>query len=88
MKRILNISEILVYYDYPEIFTAYDEVGTHYICLLISIDGERIKYISTTISTKRLTSFINGKIDFINSLLESGCNTPTRSAAILYPKQC
>lgn len=63
MTTTLTISQILVYYDFPEIFVAYDNVGTNYLCLLISADNQETNYISTAISTKRLSSFINGKID-------------------------
>jgi hypothetical protein len=42
---------------------AYDNVGTNYLCLLISANNQETKYISTAISTKRLSNFINGKID-------------------------
>jgi hypothetical protein len=63
MTTILTISQILVYYDFPEIFVAHDNVGTNYLCLLISIDNQETNYISTAISKKRLSNFINGKID-------------------------
>lgn len=63
MTTTLTISQILVYYDFPEIFVAYDNVGTNYLCLLISADNQETNYISTAISTKRLGNFINGKID-------------------------
>jgi len=63
MTKILNISQILVYYDFPEIFVAYDNVGTNYLCLLVSADNEQTNYISTAISSKRLSNFINGKVD-------------------------
>jgi hypothetical protein len=62
MKNLI-ISQILVYYDLPEIFTAVDDVGTSYLCLLVSIDAQKTKYIATAISNKRLKSFINGIID-------------------------
>ena len=63
MTKTLNISQILVYYDFPEIFVAYDNVGTNYLCLLVSADNEQTSYISTAISNKRLSNFINGKVD-------------------------
>lgn len=63
MTTTLTISQILVYYDFPEIFVAYDNVGTNYLCLLISADNQETNYISTAISTKRLSNFVNGKID-------------------------
>lgn len=70
MKKTLQILQILVYYDIPEIFIATDEVGTKFICLLVDADNKSILYISTAISSTRLTSFINGNEDlreiFIN----------------------
>ncbi|MFN9110412.1 MAG: DUF6575 domain-containing protein [Bacteroidota bacterium] len=63
MAKILNISQILVYYDFPEIFLAKDIVGTNYLCLLVDADETATTYISTAISQQRLSSFINGQID-------------------------
>lgn len=63
MTKFLNISQILVYYDYPEIFVAVDSVGTNYLCLLVATDNELTSYITTAISNKRLSSFINGNTD-------------------------
>lgn len=59
----LKIMQILVYYDIPEIFIATDEVGTKFICLLVDDDDESFLYISTAISSKRLSDFINGLVD-------------------------
>jgi hypothetical protein len=63
MAKILNISQILVYYDFPEIFLAKDIVGTNYLCLLVDADETATTYISTAISQHRLSAFINGQID-------------------------
>lgn len=63
MTKRLNILQILVYYDFPEIFIAIDEVGTNYLCLLVNTDQGNITYIATAISSKRLSGFINGNID-------------------------
>jgi len=63
MTQRLTISQILVYYDFPEIFVAVNDVGTNYLCLLISTDDGNTNYVSTPISTKRLSGFINGNID-------------------------
>ena len=63
MKRLLNISQILVYYDFPEVFIAVDSIGTNYMCLLVATDNENTNYISTAISIKRLSSFIDGSTD-------------------------
>ena len=63
MVKQLNISQILVYYDFPEIFVAVDSVGTNYLCLLVATDNGNTNYITTAISNKRLSSFINGSTD-------------------------
>lgn len=70
MSKNLTISQILVYYDYPEIFTAFDDVGTNYVCLLTGTERESTNYIATTISVKRLSEFINGKVD-LRDIFES-----------------
>lgn len=63
MIKQLQILQILVYYDVPEIFIASDEVGTKFICLLVDLDQRSIFYISTPISSNRLSKFINGNED-------------------------
>lgn len=63
MTKKLHISQVLIYYDLPELFVAKDEVETNYICLLLNVEGTEINYISTAISTFRLSEFINGNID-------------------------
>lgn len=55
--------QILVYYDIPEIFIATDEVGTKFICLLVDDRDHSFVYISTAISSKKLSNFINGLVD-------------------------
>jgi hypothetical protein len=63
MTKILHLSQILIYYDIPEVFIAKDEVGTNFLCLLVSVEQNDIKYISTAISSARLAEFINGNVD-------------------------
>ncbi len=63
MSKNLTISQILVYYDFPEIFTALDDVRTNYVCLLIDTEQNVTKYVATAISVGRLSDFINGKVD-------------------------
>ncbi len=74
MTTTLTISQILVYYDFPEIFVAHDNVGTNYLCLLISADNQQTNYIATAISTKRLSNFINGKIGLREIFEKPECN--------------
>ena len=42
MIKKLTISQVLVYYDIPELFLAKDEVGTNFICLLVSYEDDEI----------------------------------------------
>lgn len=62
MNRVIIISHILVYYDLPELFLGKDVIGTNYICMLIQENND-LKYLSTQISTHRLSKFICGNID-------------------------
>jgi hypothetical protein len=74
MVKKLYISQIIVYYDIPEIFVAKDEVGTSFLCLLISVNLDIAKYISTPISIGRLSEFITGKIDLREIFLNPESN--------------
>lgn len=62
MNKILNIGQILVYYDFPHVFTAKDEVGTDFLCLLVDMHEEDMLFIGTAISKGRLLKFLNGSI--------------------------
>jgi hypothetical protein len=70
MQKILNISQILVYYDMPELFIATDEVDTNFICLLLDLNDNIPSYISTAISSSKLSSFIKGQIELREILLQ------------------
>lgn len=70
MSKKLNISQVLVYFDFPEIFIAMDEIGTNYLCLLVELDEENTKYIASAISQKRLARFLNGIIDLREIFVE------------------
>ena len=53
--RTLTLDKILDYYDFPQIFTADDAVGTRYLCLLFAYDDvNRFQYIGVQISKQRL----------------------------------
>lgn len=65
MKKTFDITQILVYYDTPELFVCTDNVGTHYLSMLSFDDDEGFKYLTTPISVSRLSKFINGKIDLL-----------------------
>ena len=72
MKKLLNISEILFYYDLPMIFLAKDNVGIDYLCMLVNNEDQT--YISTSISQNRLTSFINGVTDLLDIFVNPETN--------------
>lgn len=62
MKRQLKIGQILVYYDFPHVFTAKDEVGMDLICLLVDLAEDDMLFLSTPISKERLLKFLNGSV--------------------------
>lgn len=70
MKIELNISRILIYYDFPELFLANDNVGTKYLCLLTKFNENSPEYVCLPVSNSKLASLISGEIDlreaFIN----------------------
>ena len=63
MIKKLTISQVLVYYDIPELFLAKDEVGTNFICLLAIYEDDDLLFVCTAVSSVRLMSFINGSTD-------------------------
>ena len=69
MKLIL--SEILDYYDAPQIFIALDAVGTQYLCLVHDFDEEgRSSCIAANISKERLNDVVTGHVDLRQVFLE------------------
>jgi hypothetical protein len=63
MKQYLTISQVLLYYDLPQIMICDNAVGSKFISLLVQADDEETSYVCTPISAKRLAAFINGRID-------------------------
>ena len=74
MLKKLNISQILVYYDMPELFIATDEVDTNFICLLVDLNDNVPNYIATAISSNRLGAFIKGQVELKEILSEPQTN--------------
>ncbi len=74
MQKKLNISQILVYYDMPELFIATDEVDTNFICLLLEVTENSPSYLSTAISANRLSSFVKGQLELRQILIEPEIN--------------
>lgn len=67
----LKLSEILDYYDVPQIFVANDAVGTQYLCLVHDYDEKgRSLCLAANISKNRLNDVVTGHIDLRNVYLE------------------
>ncbi|MBO7464159.1 MAG: hypothetical protein J6T96_16350 [Bacteroidales bacterium] len=78
--RTLTLDKILDYYDFPQIFTADDAVGTRYLCLLFAYDDvNRFQYIGVQISKQRLDTYVAGKLDLRDAYL----NPETENAVFL-----
>ena len=64
MKKTLKISEVLEYYDVPQLFTAQDTDGFNYLCLCVDVDDNGdLNYISAQLSQYQLDSFMNGDME-------------------------
>ncbi|MBE6332865.1 MAG: hypothetical protein E7070_11335 [Bacteroidales bacterium] len=61
--RRLTLTNTLEFYDVPQIFTATDATGTHYLCTLFEQDGDGYRYLGVQISEPRLMAFIGGQLD-------------------------
>lgn len=60
----LRMTEILGFYDIPQLFVAQDIVGTSYLCLLYDTDENgRSLCIAANISKERLNDLVTGHID-------------------------
>ena len=67
----LRLTEILDYYDVPQLVVALDAVGTQYLCLAYDEDAEgHLKYIAANISRDRLNDLMTGHIDLRQIYLE------------------
>lgn len=67
----LRLTEILDYYDVPQLFVAQDAVGTQYLCLVYDYDKEgRSLCIAVNISHDRLNDLMTGHLDLREVFLE------------------
>ena len=67
----LKITEILEYYEVPQLFIAMDAIGTSYLCLTYDVDAKGVlKCLSADISKDRLNDFITGHLDLRSIFLE------------------
>lgn len=70
----LKISQILVYYDQPEILLAVDAVNTKYLCLLVDYIGGEPSYLCNPISDEKLFLLSSGKRDLRSAMRDSEMN--------------
>ena len=61
--RQLALSQILEYYDVPQIFVATDATGVRYLCTLFGqSETDGYKYLGVQISEPRLLAFVGGQL--------------------------
>ncbi|MCK4223830.1 MAG: hypothetical protein KAX39_01535 [candidate division Zixibacteria bacterium] len=70
VKRILDHSESLLFYDGPQLFIAVDRLGTKYVCLLVEESEDIDKYLCVAISNSRVESLALGELD-LRTIYES-----------------
>lgn len=61
--RSLTLTDTLEYYDVPQILTAVDATGTHYLCTLYEQTADCYHYLGVQISEPRLIAFTGGQLD-------------------------
>ena len=71
MKTIKHTST-LFYYDGPQVFEARDEIGGHYIGVMVPPDTDEDRFIVTGVSPERLRQFRTGGVDLRTLLLDRG----------------
>lgn len=68
--RRLALSQILEYYDVPQILVATDATGVRYLCTLYDQSKTNgFKYIGVQISEPRLLAFVGGQLDLREAYL-------------------
>lgn len=60
--RTLSYLETLVFYDRPLVFTARDQVGAVFVCLLVE-EGQVERYLCVPVSRERLAKLLDGRLD-------------------------
>jgi hypothetical protein len=63
--KIITPTEVLVYYDGPELFVATDQIGVRYICLLSECTEDSDRYLCAPVSVARLSQFVDGSLDLL-----------------------
>lgn len=67
--RQLTLTRTLEFYDVPQIITAIDATGTHYLCTLFKQESDGYHYLGVQISEPRLLAFIGGQLDLREAYL-------------------
>ena len=68
--RQLALSQILEYYDVPQILVATDATGVRYLCTLFGqSETDGYKYLGVQISEPRLLAFVGGQLDLREAYL-------------------
>ena len=63
LEKRISVGTVIDYYDGPLIFTAYDKVGTAFLCTFLENSGDGTEYLCVPISGRRLESFLKGNED-------------------------
>ena len=68
MNKVIQIDQILLYYDTIQLFVGLDGVQTRYLCMLYSGD-DTDKYIAIKVSNSRLSELLTGNIDLLQAYI-------------------
>ncbi|MGD0612333.1 MAG: DUF6575 domain-containing protein [Anaerolineales bacterium] len=61
--RQLILRDTIVFYDTPQVFTALDQFGSTYLCLLVEEGDQEDKYLCTPISSATSAKLTDGLLD-------------------------
>lgn len=71
LKIALNLDEVLIEHDLPQLFSAFDAVGTHYLCLLVNVEESRLEYAGMPVSKRKIQQVKTGQLDLRNAFQHS-----------------
>lgn len=72
MESVLLISEILEWYDMPILFTAYDDNGNNYICLVYETTNDGMLLATgLQVTQDEIMDFTDGKIELLELMKTS-----------------
>lgn len=75
MRITLHIQHHIVYYDVPQLSLARDDVGTNYLCLLVSEIDWQCKYVAVQTSAQRLAALLIDEVDLRSFFKEPELHT-------------